>query len=176
VANQTLFAGAFPTTTISYSGFVMGVRFKADINGQIVGLSYCNFSGAGSAPIGLYDDTGVLLNSGSVTFTNTKAWFTYTLGTPVNITAGTYYRVACLEPANTTLHQSSFGFPLTNGADLTADSTWFVSSGTLVFPTGSGSNNWFGLDVMFAPAGGGSTPPQQPVVVNRAAIFRASTR
>jgi hypothetical protein len=100
-----------------------GYRFSSSINGQIIGLGRYIGSGAGNTRVILWDDLGNQIISATVS--SAVGWQWITLPTPVNITAGTYYRVSVscsrlwykggfspLTRRNITITESRYGFGL----------------------------------------------------------------
>lgn len=143
----TLYHGA------DWSGYTMGFRFKPNVDGQITALrAYSSCSGS-ARTVKLYTDGGSLLASASIT--QNGAWAQASI-TPVNLTAGTYYRIG-VYPSSCASYYSppSPTFPATIG-NITID-TGAYSSGDTYPITWTETNLLRGIpDFDFTTGGGGN--------------------
>jgi hypothetical protein len=147
-----------PSTGNDATTYTLGLRFYAfNTNGEVTAIRVYRPAGAdgGAVLTGyLWADNGTLL--GSVAFGDTSAggWFEATLGTPVSITADTYYVVG-VSPIIEYAYEANYFTPdvfYTNGANLYVDknnSRLIASADT--FPT-TGVATAFFTDVRFFAA------------------------
>ncbi|WP_395805584.1 DUF4082 domain-containing protein [Archangium minus] len=152
---------AVPSVTNDSTAVEVGVKFKSDVAGDIVGIRFYKGAGNTGTHVGhLWSATGQLL--ASATFVNETAtgWQQVTFSTPVPVTAGTTY-VASYHAPN-----GAYGFTdsgLIAGVDspplhaLPGSTTSggngvfkYGPSGT--FPTDSFRNSNYWVDVVFRPA------------------------
>ncbi|MGE5041619.1 MAG: InlB B-repeat-containing protein [Candidatus Levyibacteriota bacterium] len=138
-----------------WNSYTMGYRFTPTVNGSVTQLwCYSNQN----TTVTLWSDSGTSLASTSVPCTS--GWNYTNLGSPVPVTAGTYYRVT-ISPAN--YYQTLSSVPVTTG-NITIDSGWYNTSGVLNSfpgPTAGGTiyNSGAGMyglaDVTVTASGGG---------------------
>ena len=137
----------------------LGVKFRADVDGNITGVRFYKYSQNTGTHIGsIWTTSGTQL--ATVTFTNESAsgWQQATFATPVTITANTIYIVSyhtntgfygVTEPGFTTAVDNA---PLHALSDTTAGGNGvFIYSAGVAFPNQSfnASNYW--VDVVFTP-------------------------
>jgi len=112
MATTTPWSTHIGTGGTAYSGtYAMGYRFTPTTTGIITALGY--FTGvAGTRTVKLWNDSGTMLASASV-YSNGSSWG-WTSITPVNVTAGTYYRVSVFI-SSSTWRNASLTHPWTSG-------------------------------------------------------------
>jgi hypothetical protein len=154
-------ASAIPNTpSDSDSAAVeVGVKFRADVAGQITGVRFYKGSGNSGTHVGhLWSATGTLL--GTVTFTGETAtgWQTATLATPVAVAAGTTYVVSYYAPAGRYAGDSGYFaagvdngplHALRDGADGANGIYRYGTGGGFPTSTWNSTNYW--VDVVFTP-------------------------
>ncbi|MFH1228674.1 MAG: DUF2341 domain-containing protein [Planctomycetota bacterium] len=118
------------------SYYVVANRFTPNSNIQIDKLGAW-FSVASVARwIRIWDDSGTLLGSVQVTAGGSAGWYWGTLGSPIDLTAGAYYRVGWVGISDTDKMLSPGGFPYNTASGIyTVVSSWTSSSDS--FPTNS---------------------------------------
>jgi hypothetical protein len=87
----------------------VGLKFKADVDGQITGIRFYKGTGNTGTHVGnLWTGSGTKL--ASVTFTNETAtgWQQATFATPVSVTAGTVYVASYFAPVGRYAGDSSY--------------------------------------------------------------------
>jgi hypothetical protein len=155
------------------SAVEVGVKFKADLDGTITGVSFYKSSLNTGTHVGnLWSASGTLLASGTFTNETATGWQKLTFTTPVNITAGTTYVASYYAPKG---HYSVFSayyyWPSPFGGNsldsppLHAISAnggggngLFSYSGSSTFPTNSFNGENYAVDVSFVP----KLPPGPP--------------
>jgi alpha-tubulin suppressor-like RCC1 family protein len=132
-----------PSWNIPGYAFTGGYRFTSTVNGQITALGrFCH--NGGNTTIILWDDTDSQVISATVSAV--AGWKWVTLPIPVNITAGTYYRVSV--SGNIFYYNQSFSTPTTRGAINITESCWI--DGMNVFPSTPDTSNMYGwADIEF---------------------------
>ncbi|WP_164000514.1 DUF4082 domain-containing protein [Pyxidicoccus caerfyrddinensis] len=151
---------AVASVTNDFAAVELGVKFKADVNGDIVGLRfYKGASNTGTHVGHVWSAAGALL--GTATFTNETAsgWQQVTLTTPVPVTAGTTYVASYHAPGGA---YAFTDFGLSAGADAppmhalagpTNGGNGVFAYGTAgTFPTNSFHDANYWVDVVFRPA------------------------
>ncbi len=158
---DTIFDFATPATLDSgdTSAVTLGVKFTADVTGQISGVRFYKSAANTGTHIGsLWNATGGVLASGTFTGETASGWQTLVFSSPVTITAGTTYVAGYFAPAG---HYSVNPGGLNSAADnppLHAIASGGTGNGVYAygssstFPANSynASNYW--VDVLFAPA------------------------
>jgi hypothetical protein len=152
----------------------VGVKFRAEVDGQIIGLRfYKGTSNTGTHVGHLWSTTGTLLGTATYTGETASGWQQVTLAQPVTITANTTYISSYYSPNggyaneyggfassgvdNPPLHALQAGVDGPNGVYR------YDSSG---FPSSAASNNpnyW--VDVVFIPAMSDTTLPTVTQVI-----------
>jgi fibronectin type 3 domain-containing protein len=155
---------ATPNTTNSDgTAHELGVRFRADVNGVIIGIRFHKGTGNTGTHLGrLWTNTGTLLASATFSNETASGWQQVNFASPVPVTAGTTYVASYYAPNGHNSYDKSYfatsgvnNSPLralANGVDGYNGVYRYGSSG---FPnsTYNASNYW--VDVMFtAPAPG----------------------
>jgi hypothetical protein len=139
---------------------VLGVKFKADVNGSAIGVRFYKAAANTGTHVGtLYSATGSVL--GQVTFTGETAsgWQSATFASPVPLTGGTTYVVSYVAPNG---HYTATGGVFNDGAvdnaplhalaNETSPNGVFAYSSSPAFPTGSWNATNYWVDVLFSPA------------------------
>ena len=147
------FYDAHPSGYTATSGnYTMGYRFTPDSNGQITHL-WC--FGGGTRTVYLFADNGTQLASTSVNCSGT--WNSGAI-TPVNVTAGTYYKVAHYTSGSTWYYKDVSSVPFSSSG-ITIAHGIYGSGNTNPTITGDLSGRRIsGLsDVTFVPSGGGGS-------------------
>jgi glucose/arabinose dehydrogenase len=150
------------------SSVEVGVRFRADVDGDVTGIRFYKGSLNTGTHVGsLWTATGTLL--GRVTFSGESAtgWQQASLATPVHILANTTYIVSYLAPQggyalNTNYFATTFTSPplrlLASGVD--GPNGLFLYTPTSAFPTQNAGPANYWVDVVFnAPFTPDITPP-----------------
>ena len=145
---QNIAVSPYAITTITYTS---GFRFTPTLSGTITKL-WCYKSG-NTTTVKLWDDAGGSLASTTISCPTTNAWVSAAI-TPVNVTAGTYYRVST--------SKAEYGALLsqlpTSYSYITVNSAWHGSSST-AFPNINDGSNLTGIpDITFSPTQANTTP------------------
>jgi len=132
-----------PTGSMTYD-WTAGYRFSPNVNGQIIALGRYIDSGIGNITVILWDDTGTEL--GRVTVSSNPGWQWANLPTPINVSAGTFYRVSV---SCTTFWYDPFSMPTTRG-NITISETCYAEDELDVFPIDLYTSNMYGwADIEF---------------------------
>ncbi|HEX6870455.1 MAG TPA: N,N-dimethylformamidase beta subunit family domain-containing protein, partial [Micromonosporaceae bacterium] len=98
----TLFATTAVPTTVSHNdpnAVELGVKFKASVAGQIIGIRFYQGPGnTGSHPVTLWNTSGTALATATVGPSTDTGWRVAYFTTPVNITANTTYIASYYAP------------------------------------------------------------------------------
>lgn len=168
------------------SGVTLGVIFRVDVNGTISGARV--YRGAANTmagcSIGLWEMTtntaGTLLASRTgLTVAAGPGWTDLTFTTPISVTAGKHYLIAYWKPENgNTPYYYFTSNRFSSGVDNASGNLYGVgnadnilggqiyngryeySNVAMQFPTQNFGAAWYGVDVIFNAAGGGSTTNQ----------------
>jgi hypothetical protein len=149
------------------SGVELGVKFRADFDGYIMGVRFYKSAANTGAHIGsLWNATGTRLATATFTGESTSGWQQVLFSSPVPVTAGTTYVASYYAPVgHYAFDQTSFNnagvdnIPLHAFQSGTAGGNGvYAYSSTSAFPTSSynGSNYW--VDVVYFQ-GNVTTPP-----------------
>jgi len=131
-----------PTQSMSYN-MTGGYRFSPNVNGYIVGLG--RYSSSGNITVILWDDSGTEL--ARVTVSSNSGWQWVTLPTPINVSAGTFYRVSV--SGNTFYYNYSLSMPTTRG-NITISESCLMLDELDVFPTDLNTSTMYGwADIEF---------------------------
>ena len=162
------------------SAVEVGVKFKADLDGTITGVSFYKSSLNTGTHVGnLWTASGTLLASGTFTNETATGWQKLTFSTPVSITAGTTYIASYYAPRGHYSVFSSFYYmpSPTGGNSLDAPPLHAISandgganglysySGSSTFPTNTYDGENYAVDVSFVP----KLPPGAPSAVTATA-------
>jgi hypothetical protein len=159
-----------PTTpsNADTSSVELGVKFTADVGGQVTGIRFYKGAGNTGTHVGnLWTSTGTKL--ASVTFTGESAtgWQQATFSAPVPITAGTVYVASYLAPTGGYASDSGYFTTGMDQAPLHAPSSTDVGGNgvyaygaTSTFPTNTWNATNYWVDVVFTtdPATAPATP------------------
>jgi len=138
----------------------VGVKFRSDIAGSIVGVRfYKGVVNLGSHTGSLWSSTGALLATGTFTNETASGWQTLMFNSPVPIAANTTYVASYYSPGGTyavslqmfytqgasngTLHALEYGVDGPNGVEI------YGPGGQ--FPVNDAYGNNFWVDVLFRP-------------------------
>lgn len=126
--------------------YSMGFRFTPTVNGQITKLwSYTTSGTIRTAK--LYTDTGTLISS--VSITGNGAWISANI-TPINVTAGTYYKVVVYPTSNAfNISPTVPNFPATIG-NITISNGGFVTGDSALINSETGTLRGL-VDITFQP-------------------------
>ncbi len=162
-----------------YNAITLGTIFKPTVSGQVTGVKFYNPAGGNAGTF--VNDTGKLwactdpscnLASGgtalaSVTFTNdtSEGWKSAKFGSPVSVTAGTYYIVTHFSGQGIYQADSSYfasSYTSSTGklfapSDTTIPNGVFSSTTSDVFPNSNVNQTNYWTDVMFVPSSSGDT-------------------
>jgi methionine-rich copper-binding protein CopC len=177
----SLFGSAVPSTAAASdaSDVTLGVKFKANNNGYIIGVRfYKDATNTGTHTGTLWSSTGTLLANGTFQNETASGWQTLMFARPVAVTAGTFYIASYRAPAG---HYSAVANEFYRGdvvsGPLTAPRAT-QSSGNGVFAIGAAfpaytynGTNYY-VDALFGPVGSvgpsviGQTPAPGSVSVS----------
>ena len=154
-----LSSSAIPVTSDSgdASPITVGLRFSADVDGVINGLRYYRDAANTGVHTGtLYTASGTVL--ATLTFPSASpGWQTATFSSPVPVTAGTTYVASAFMPVgHYSVAPNFFANPFVNSPLTGTLGTYAYGSDT--FPTQSWNNNYYYVDVSFAPASAPAAP------------------
>lgn len=160
--SSTLFGVTVPTSVNLDDGntYVLGTRFVPGVNGTITHLRrYFPTTAQNNVTQGLYRETDQVL-LGSVVWPDGTAagWQQMALASPVAVVSGQGYQTTYFTPSRY-VATSAYGFPFTSG-DLTAgaaNGAFNASVVALQYATGSLGGTAIFADVIFEPAGSGTT-------------------
>lgn len=141
------------------AGIELGVRFRSDVSGSIVGVRFLKTSDSGTHTGSLWSKEGTLLATGTFTNETSSGWQTLMFKSPVPIAANTTY-IASYHTNAGSYPSSPFYFwshgtdsdslhALVSGAD--GPNGVFAYGGSTIFPSSGSSkaeNYW--VDVIFA--------------------------
>lgn len=129
--------GAPETTNWNPADVNLGLVFTANSNLLVnsLGVYYqgSNIPTNGSEMVGLYDHSGSLLASTTVTFASGSPGYQFTAITPVQLTAGLQYTVDAYTGGNSW----AYGTTPTPDPRITYEGSTYVYTGSLAFPTGT---------------------------------------
>jgi hypothetical protein len=144
----------------------VGVRFKADLDGQITGVRFYKASLNTGTHIGnLWTTNGTLLASGTFSGETATGWQQLTFSTPVDITAGTTYVASYYAPRGHYSTSSAYFYmpgPV-GGNQLDSPPLHAISAnrggangvytygGSSTFPTNTFNGENYAVDVTFVP-------------------------
>lgn len=157
-AGQTLLTSQTPAQYVTAPNFELGVRFSADVPGQITAVRFWKVPGATGQHVGRIWRAGVLLTSAIFTAETASGWQQQALATPLAITPGTEYVVS----VNTTallfpVRWETFNIPLVSGNLRAPAGNNGVYGAPGTYPTSSSLNSNYFRDIVFV-AGGDPEP------------------
>lgn len=134
------------------TGIEVGMKFTSSAAGSIVGVRFYKQSGNSGIHTGeLYSAAGVRLASAVFNETAT-GWQTVAFASPVAITAGTSYIVACFSSAGWySSDNTGFKTPIVN-APLTGTTGVYKYSTAAAFPSSTYQTSNYWVDGMYVPA------------------------
>lgn len=137
----------------------LGLRFTSSSNGTLTAVRILKANGSGSShPVNVWSARGQKLATATSTSESPSGWQEVKLPTPVRIDAGQVY-VVSYHTTRYRATQNFFNQTVTSGPLSTSGVAGVYTYGTGGFPTSTyqASNYW--VDVVFAPAAGGSASP-----------------
>jgi hypothetical protein len=158
------------------SAVEVGVKFKADVDGQVTGIRFYKGAGNTGTHIGnLWTSSGTKLASASFAGETASGWQQVSFASPVNITAGTVYVASYFAPVGS--YAADSGYFATAGVDngvlhalqdgVSGGDGVYQYGSTSAFPANTfGSANYW-VDVVFATAP--ATAPATPTGVSATA-------
>jgi hypothetical protein len=124
----------------------LSTRFSSDIDGQVTNIRVYRATTAPTTLTALlWSDTGTVLAQQAITVPGTTGWNSVAI-TPVNITAGTNYRVGYF--SNIPYVATNAALPITN-SHLTASGSYWIYNAAPTFPTNASTADYF-ADVTFS--------------------------
>ncbi|MFP2909682.1 DUF4082 domain-containing protein [Pyxidicoccus sp. 3LFB2] len=143
-----------------FTAVELGVKFKADVDGDIIGLRFYKGAANTGTHVGhLWSATGQLLATATFVNETASGWQQVTLSTPVPVTAGTTYVASYHAPGGAYAFTSS---GLVAGADApplhalpgptSGGNGVFTYGPSGTFPANSFGNSNYWVDVVFRPA------------------------
>jgi hypothetical protein len=138
----------------------VGLRFRADVAGQITAVRFYKGSGNGGTHVGhLWTATGTLLSTATFSGESSTGWQTATLPTPIPVTANTTYVVSYYAPnGRYAVNEGAFAttgvdngplHALRDGVDGANGIYRYGAGGGFPTNTWQSANYW--VDVVFAP-------------------------
>lgn len=156
----TVFAPSSGPTGSSFndaSPIVVGMKFRADVDGVVTALRYYKAAGIGGARTGnLWATNGAMLAQQVFTGETASGWQEIALTTPVPVSAGTTYVVSCFSSSGDYVATGNW-FTAASGAGLVhglADGTdgpngVYLYNGAPAFPTDTFNKGNYWVDVVF---------------------------
>lgn len=157
----TLFGSAAPTAADSgsSSSIEVGVKFTADINGQITAIRfYKSTRNTGTHTVALWSSTGSLLAGATATGETSSGWQTVAFASPVTIVAGRTYTASYHAPAGHSASDRSYFAVKYDRPPLHAPASAgvYATSSSRVYPTRTSSSTNYWVDVVLSAAQTGS--------------------
>ena len=152
---DTIFTSQIPGVYESDDDYELGTRFRADVNGQITQVRvYTGALEGGSHAVRIWRVSGGTVVSGPHNWNITSGstgWKTFTLPTPLNITANTDYIVAISNSSDRYYAGQVHGFdaPINNGHLYTYTGSGVYSTVLGAMPTSVWNNSNYFRDVVF---------------------------
>jgi hypothetical protein len=170
---QTLLTTQVPAQYVSSQNFELGLRFTANVAGQITAVRFWKVPGQLGPHVAKIWRAGQLLASQPVTGESASGWQEQALAVPVSTTPGTEYVVS----VNTTnglfpVTLGTFNTTLVNGNLQAPAGNNGVYGAPGAFPTSSASNSNYFRDVVFVP---GAAPPPPPPPPGRQTLLTSQT-
>jgi len=135
-----------PPTESSTGPTTGGYRFSSDVNVQIIALGRYAGGSGGNTTVILWDDSGIEL--ARVTVSSDPGWQWANLPTPINVSAGTFYRVSVT--CTTSFWLGYISMPTTRGNITISESCYGFELD--MFPTYFNTfNMWGWADIEFVP-------------------------
>ncbi len=174
---QTVFTDQQPVLTDATDNrsYELGMKFSADVNGEIAGIRYFKATSETGTHTGrIWSANGTLL--ASVNFTNETAsgWQEATLATPLGITANSVYTVSVNTNSHYVFTLSGLATSIVNGnLSTVADNNNGVFGDIGAFPTTTFFNSNYWRDVRFRPTI--TPPPTQTVFTDQQPVLTDAT-
>ncbi len=168
---NSLFGSTAPANTTAFSDgspLVLGMRFRVDQQGSVVGVRFYKTTNNTGVHTGmLYSNTGVLLSQVSFTNETSSGWQEANFSTPVSIQPGVTYVIAYhsgsgfYSATNSDFTAAKINAPITglaNGTD--GPNGVYRYSSTPAFPSSGNASTNYWVDLLFKPAApSDQTPP-----------------
>jgi Domain of unknown function (DUF4082)/Fibronectin type III domain len=138
---------------------VLGVKFRADVDGRIMGLRFWKAPANTGTHVGtLWSSAGANLAQANFTGETASGWQTLHFASPVSVTANTVYVASYLAPnGHYSVTPAAFAAnpvsnpPLQALANGVSSNGVYRYSGTNAFPSSSWNSTNYWVDVLFAP-------------------------
>ena len=157
---DTIFDFGTPTVTDSSDPKAgnFGVKFTADVSGQITGIRFYKAVTNSGAHVGsLWNSSAQLLGSGQFANESPSGWQTVLFSTPISVTAGTVYVASYFAPAGHYSFTAAGFSSAVDNAPLHAVANGINPNGVFsygavsAFPTNSAKGGNYWVDVLFQP-------------------------
>lgn len=153
----TVFATQFPSGSVqrdNTTGIEVGMKFTSSIAGSIIGVRFYKQPGNSGTHTGeLYSSTGTRLASAVFANDTTSGWKTVAFTSPVAITVGTTYVVACFSSAGFySSDNTGFKVPIVNGP-LTGTIGVYTYTTAPALPGSKYQTSNYWVDGIFVPNG-----------------------
>ncbi len=160
----------------------VGVKFRADVNGQIKGIRFYKAATNIGTHVGnLWTASGTRLASATFTGETASGWQQVTFASPVTITAGTVYVASYFAPGGR--YAGDSGYFAASGVDngplhalrdgVSGGNGVYRYTGTSAFPNNTYNSENYWVDVVFSTAS--ATAPAAPGNVTATAGDKAAT-
>jgi hypothetical protein len=155
-SGPSIFTTQTPALFENDSAYELGTKFWSDVNGQITQVRlYTSILEGGNHTVRIWQVNGATVVAGPYTWnitSGTEGWKTFTLPTPVPITANTDYIVAISNSSDRWYASSPQGFasPIVNGHLHTYTGSGVYSPTLGAMPTSTWSNSNYFRDIVFA--------------------------
>lgn len=142
--------------------YELGTQFSSSVDGIVTAVKVYTVTGeTGNHTVRIWNNSSNTVVGGPYTwsYTGNNTWQTFTLPTPVNITASTVYTVAVSTGADTTKYYTALSGDLTSGGNNSNHLSWSANAGVFSTSAGSrptstfGGNNYL-RDVVFVASDG----------------------
>ncbi len=168
---QTIWGNTTPSTSAAdNSAWELGTIFTPSVSGTVTAIRFYAASGeTGAHTARLWSGSSVIGGPYTVTGTG-PGWITYTLPTPVALTANTAYTVSVSTGADSGRRYAYSANALTGGGNNGANLTYPANAGVYSASIGSrptsswNSSNYF-RDIVFTPSGTTPPPSTDPVTL-----------
>lgn len=141
-------------TVLDRDGVQLGVRFETAWGGAVEGIRfYKGFYNIGEHVVNLWTEDGTLLATATSVGETLSGWQTVNFSSPVQIETGKTYIATYHTGGFYSATDNYFVSPHTNGPLTTpaGASVYAYTDDSSVFPTNSGGNSNYWVDVVFAP-------------------------
>jgi hypothetical protein len=164
------------------SSVEVGVKFTADVSGQVTGIRFYKGSGNTGTHVGsLWSATGTQLASATFTGETASGWQQVSFSSPVSVTVGTVYVASYFAPDGN--YAADGGYFATAGVTngplhalrdgVSGGDGVYAYAGSSTFPTNSYNSSNYWVDVLFSS--GAATAPDAPTGVTATASDSSAT-